>query len=659
MENRQLPRKNSYKEVARNGRHSYLSTQLLFVLKFFVLGWFVFTVSRVFLVVIYQDRITGFDALYQIFLGGLRIDLATLCEIIALPILSLMVLSLTKFKGKVLSLVIRYWCWFFLVLLVLMEAVTPTFLAEYDARPNRLFFEYFSTPKEVVGMLMKGYWLQVILATCVVIALTYFSKRWMHVHSAYKSKFNPLGFFGLLILSAALLVGIRSGFQHRPINPAMVAFSQDSMVNTLPLNSTYSLLFAIYQMKNEASASKLYGSIDQQKMLELVQSTMPMNAKFLDDSIPTLHTIKPTQVYNHKNLIIVVEESLGAQFVGSLGGKPLTPNIDAWQTKSWFFTQLYATGTRSARGLEAVITGFLPSPARSVLKLPKAQNNFYTLAQTLGRLGYESSFIYGGESHFDNMKGFFLGNGFEKSIDQNDYPDPAFMGNWGVSDEDLFEHALSYLQESPQSPKFSVIFTSSNHTPFEFPDGKIELFDTEKQTVNNAVKYADYALGKFLDQLQENNILSHSVVLVVADHDARVKGESLVPLERFHIPGFIISPDVPAHQDDTLISQIDLAPTLLSLLGVEAANPMVGQDLSQLPDGYQGRAVMQYGNTQAYVFTDHAIVLQANKKPMVYGVEDMHLSDPIGSDHTQLGLAYAQFASWAYDQQKYVLNPEN
>jgi len=641
-------------------KSSYLQVQLLFLFQFLIMGLVLFTLSRLFLITLHSERVNDAEALFNIMLGGVRIDLTTLLQIISLPFLGLMFLSLSRFKGNFWHQFIRVWCWIFLVLIVLMEAATPTFIAEYDARPNRLFFEYLSTPSEVAGMLIKGYWFQVLLALLVVVVFARLSWRWMRSQQSIDARFNLKGFLILVLLTPVLVFGIRSGLQHRPINPAMVAFSHDSMLNTLPLNSTYSVIYALYQMKNEASASKLYGALDDDKMISLIKANMPQKAVFISDDLPTLHTLKPTQTYNGKNLIIVVEESLGAQFVGSLGGKNLTPNIDAWSHKSWFFNQLYATGTRSARGLEAISTGFLPSPARAVLKLPKAQKNFYTLAQTLQEAGYESSFIYGGESHFDNMKGFFLGNGFVKSIDQNNYENPQFIGNWGVSDEDLFDYALAYLKAPSEQPKFSLIFTSSNHTPYEFPDKKIELFDEEKQTVNNAVKYADFALGGFLQQLEQNGFMENSVIMVVADHDARVMGETLVPIERFHIPGFIISADIQPKQDNTLVSQIDLSPTLLSLLGIDLPHPMIGQDLSQLPSDYQGRVMMQYANNQAFVYSDRAVVLQANKKPVLYGVKGMQLdSKLINPKNGQLmrdtALAHAQFASWAYDLQKYTL----
>jgi hypothetical protein len=129
-----------------------------------------------------------------------------------------------------------------------------------------------------------------------------------------------------------------------------------------------------------------------------------------------------------------------------------------------------------------------------VLKLPGSQANFYTAASTLGDAGYTSYFIYGGEAHFDNMSGFFLNNGFDKVIDQNDYIDSQFSGTWGVSDQDLFAKADETLRQS-KTPTFIVAFTSSFHSPYEFPDDQIVLVDEPKETKRNAIKYADHALG--------------------------------------------------------------------------------------------------------------------------------------------------------------------
>ena len=226
------------------------------------------------------------------------------------------------------------------------------------------------------------------------------------------------------------------------------------------------------------------------------------------------------------NVVIILEERLGAEFVGKLGGLPLTPNLDKLSKEGLWFDNLYATGTRSVRGIEAVTTGFLPTPARSVVKLGKSQRGFFSLASFLSERGYHNQFIYGGESTFDNMKGFFLGNGFQQIVDQKDIKEPAFTGSWGASDGDLFDKAHKLFSHQTDKPFFSLIFSSSNHSPFEFPDNAVELYEQPKNTVNNAVKYADHALGRFFEKARQSNYWNNTIFLVVADHNSRVYGNS-------------------------------------------------------------------------------------------------------------------------------------
>jgi phosphoglycerol transferase MdoB-like AlkP superfamily enzyme len=225
--------------------------------------------------------------------------------------------------------------------------------------------------------------------------------------------------------------------------------------------------------------------------------------------------------------------------------------------------------------------------------------------------------VYGGESHFDNMRGFFLGNGFHHVIDQKDFEAPQFVGSWGVSDEDLFRKAHTRIEDLHRSkqPFFMLIFSSTNHTPFEFPDGRIELHEQPKATVHNAVKYADHALGEFLKNARASSYWADTLVMVVADHDTRVYGDELVPVSKFHIPGVILGADTQPRRIQSTVSQIDLAPTLLSLLGVDSEHPLMGRDLTRtLPEfGNQAppapRAMMQFDQNFAWMQDGQVTVL--------------------------------------------------
>ena len=182
----------------------------------------------------------------------------------------------------------------------------------------------------------------------------------------------------------------------------------------------------------------------------------------LDPRYPSLHEQKAS-VRRDKplNLVIILQESLGAQYVGSLGGRDLTPNIDRLGKEGWMFHRAYATGTRSVRGIEAVTAGFLPSVADAVVKLPRSQTGFFTLAQVLGKHGYQSRFVYGGEAHFDNMRAFFLGNGFNEVVDRPKFVNPVFEGSWGASDEDMFNQVDRLLRADGDKPVFTLAFSAT------------------------------------------------------------------------------------------------------------------------------------------------------------------------------------------------------
>lgn len=632
---------------------------------FMITALSVLAMSRLCLSLWQFERVSAADGWLRIMLQGLRVDVATLVIMAGAAALLSAFFSGPDGIRRLWNHAARAWLSFCLMLLVLMELATPQFIIEYGFRPNRLFVEFLSYPKEVFSMLSRGHLLE--MGICLAGLGVSFWAGWRIFGKAFQEIVYPRPGWrivtAMMILSFGLL-GARSTLGHRPLNPAMVAFSDDALVNSLPLNSFYSVVHAVNQMADEADAAKIYGRMTKDEVIRIIrrETRLPESA-FIHPDLPTLHRQTATFQGKSKNLVIILEESLGAGFVGCLGGLPLTPNLDALAQTGWLFENLYATGTRSVRGIEAVISGFTPTPARSVVKLGKSQHDFFTLADLLQRKGYFCEFIYGGESHFDNMRSFFLGNGFNHVIDQNDYENPEFVASWGVSDEDLFNRAHQEFLERHTlgQPFFALVFTSSNHDPFDFPAGRIVLHDWPAQTRNNAAKYADYAIGRFFEQAERSAYWKDTVFLVVADHDSRVRGAELVPVSHFRIPGVIVGEGIPVRRDSRLVSQIDLPPTLLSLMGVDNENPMLGRDMTRQPADYIGRALMQYSSTFAYMEGDQVAILQPRKKPQgfVFVPDTRSLSrQDLSNDLAQKALAHVVWGSLAYQEQLYRL-PEN
>lgn len=631
----------------------------------FIIGIVVLSASRFGLVLWKFDRVNNTGELASIFMQGLRVDIMQLCFLSLIPVLLAPVFSITK-CWRSWQRFTYVWVTLAIVLLIFLEVSTPGFIAEFDVRPNRIFVEYLKYPHEVMGMLWVGFRIH-IFAALVFVALTlYFMhllmKPWAQNSTsstqAHWSRKKTLLTWPLALFLVAF--GIRSTTGHRPANPALFAITADSMVNSLVLNSGYSVVYATYTLLKETKSSDIYGTMPREEIFKLTGAQ--------DTEIPTLTTLKPSQHRKKPlNLVIILQESLGATFVESLGGVPVTPNIEKLKNQGIWFEQLYATGTRSVRGIEAVISGFQPTPAESTVKLSKSQRNFFTLAALLKKNGYSTEFIYGGESHFDNMRGFFTGNGFQNIVDEKDFENPVFKGSWGASDEDLLNktHEQLLAHHKTGQPFFTLAFSSSNHAPFEFPDGRIELYEQPKDTENNAVKYADYAIGEFFKKAKKSEYWKDTVFLVVADHDIRVRGDSLVPIERFHIPGLILGADIRPLRYTGVASQIDLPVTLLSLMGIQAQHPMTGRDLSSIAPNSPGRAMMQYNDNFGWMEESAAgkqvVVLRSGKAPAhgVYDANAKRLSEAAPPADAkvleQRALANVLLPDLVYNEQRYRL----
>lgn len=645
-----------------NGSGPYAPILMLFFTILVIGG-----ISRILLVIWQFDRVTATSVWPSIFVHGLRVDLI-MAGIAVAPMVLLLPLLGHRYCWTMWTRLSTLWAVVVVFLFLFMEMSTPTFIAEYDTRPNRLFIEYLNYPREVLSMLWEGYLSTIIAGSVIVGVLTWLFVRMIRT---WQEQARPGNYRKAMlvwpVVVLAVFISIRSTTGHRPANPAMFALTSDALVNSLILNSTWSVAFAIYNLKHELGASDHYGLMAMEALLDEVRDEPWLrNDAFTSEQLPTLHHQTPARSRDKPlNLVIILEESLGATFVESLGGKPVTPELEALKDSGWWFENLYATGTRSVRGIEAVVSGFLPSPARSVVKLSLSQTGFFTIGEYLNRKGYDTGFIYGGEAHFDNMRSFFTGNGFDTIVDESDYPNPVFTGSWGVSDEDLFartHHDLEKLHAAG-TPFFRLVFSSSNHTPFEFPDGRIEQYDQEKNTVNNAVKYADHAVGEFLRNARKSDYWRDTLFLVVADHDARVWGNELVPIKNFHIPGLILGADIEGRKIQTIASQIDLAPTVLSLMGIAGELPMVGRDLAAYPDA-PGRAMMQFNDYYAWMDGDFNVtVLRPDQPPLagVYSREDgktRYLEQAPKENRVRQALAHALLPLKLYRNRSYRLPGE-
>ncbi|HEY4144702.1 LTA synthase family protein [Pinirhizobacter sp.] len=617
--------------------------------RFFLAAVLLTTVCRLVFATWQGTRVRAAGGLWPVMRGGLRIDLSFFSMVAGFPFL------LAPWLGGMPWAVWIVGAWFSVwwCIVVLLEVCTPQFIIEYDTRPNRLFIEYLGNPREVSTMLWRGFKAMLLGGLVVTVLLCMAGLAFIHGGGPDPA----LALWQKVVLTLVLFVVLfalgRGSLGHRPLNAAQVAFCSDAMINQLPLNSAFVVANAIMVMRSDKPASAVYGRMPADEVQAVVAKAWGRA-----DGDTQHRQVPSVKRGNKPNLVIIIEESLGAQFVGCLGGRGLTPRLDALAGEGWLLARTYATGTRSVRGLEAVMTGFPPTPAEAVVKLPRSQRDFFTIAGLLKHFGYASRFIYGGEAHFDNMKGFCLGNGFDDVVDLPKFAvKPGFTGSWGASDEDMFNELHHRLMHDGDQPTLSVAFSVSNHTPWEYPAGRLPV-DGDPATVDNTVRYADWALGEFFDRAKQSPYWANTVFLVVADHDARVHGASLVPVRHFHIPALIVGSGVAPRRDERMVSQMDLPPTLLSLMGIDCMHPMPGFDLSRHdPD----RAVMQYSDNQGYLKGTDLLVMQPDSAPVQFAYDRAtETMTPAEVDPllAREALAQALWASASYMGQRYRVSTD-
>lgn len=593
-------------------------------------GFLIFLfITRSFLYIFYFERFNEITLSQSLltFIYGARMDTIALF-VILVPLIFLFSFTPSRFFG-IISKIAKLYVLLWLMIIVFIENVTFSFFAEYDVRPNYIFIEYLQYPDEIFSMLFKTYKLEFLIAFILMALIG----KWF-IKSDYIDfkRLIEVGFlkrFLLFIpLAVVLFIGIRSSFGHRPANNSDAMYSTNRVLNEITKNSLYSIVEAYYR-NNKLDDTKLlekYGKIDINRVYDLSSKILGIslgekNAPFLREEKTHFKLNKP------KNLVIFIQESMGAQYVGFSGGvKDLTPNMNQLGKEYISFSNLFSNGTRSIRGLAGLSSGFLPIIGEGVVKRPKSQNDFFTVASLLKPYGYKSSFIYGGEARFDNMKSWYLGNGFDEIIEQKDFKNPTFTSSWGVCDEDLVtlanEKFKSYHKDG--KPFVTVMFSQSNHMPFELPENKIEFVkDKPKQSVENAVKYADFAIGKLFELAKKEEYFKDTVFVVAADHNIRTYGDDIVPVNMFHIPAIIISDGQPSQNYNKLTTQPDVLATALDLIGLDLKYPILGKSIYS--DEKRDISLMLFNEFYALREGNSVAVLGPNIKPKTYKYENSRL----------------------------------
>lgn len=503
------------------------------------------------------------------------------------------------------SLIIYYFIIFLYVIISLTNAIGEYFFwDEFGVRYNFIAVDYLVYTNEVIGNILESYPIIPLCSMLVVvsIAITYFLSRKTSklISNNTPSLVNKLiisTLYCILLIASGILLNFNTRFQNKP----------NVYVNELQANGVFKFYKAF--VNSELDYDKFYATLPKEETIQII------NNEYNSKGVNNIQSIEDALPEVHKNIVVITVESLSASFLSHYGNTDgITPNLDKLMDESLSFNNLFATGNRTVRGLEAVTLCLPPSAGESIIKQPNNQNLFST-GKILKEKGYTVQFLYGGDSYFDNMKTFFSGNGYD-IIDKKDFTkdEISFSNIWGVCDEDMYNKALKVIKKNADTgkPFFSHIMTVSNHRPFTYPENKIDIPANIKSR-NGGVKYTDYAIGEFIKKAKEQTWFDNTVFVIIADHCASSAGKTEIPLDKYHIPALIYSPGfIEPKQVNTLASQIDVMPTVFGLLHFTYKSQFFGKDIFS-PD-YKPKAFVATYQNLGYLENDILTILSPIRK---------------------------------------------
>ena len=469
----------------------------------------------------------------------------------------------------------------YVFLLILNSLSECIFWLEFGNRYDFVAVDYLIYTNEVIGNIMESYpilpMFLAVLAISALIAWPLYFRRY-NLHDAQITlSFRQWALSLVILLGAAFAGGtwLHLGYRHFK--------GANRYATQLQENGCWDFLEAF--VSGEIDYTQYYTMLPESEARARAQELCGQNAEgfqAIRDSIAPLR----------KNIVLITVESLSGSFLEAYGNdEHLTPCLDSLLKRSLVFDNLFATGNRTVRGLEAVTLSLPPCAGESIVKR-KHNKDLFSTGKLLREAGYTTRFFYGGDSYFDNMGDFFGGNGYE-IVDKALYgEDVTFANIWGSCDEDSYRVALRWCDAdyAAGQPFFAHIMTISNHRPYTYPDGRIN-YEGDAMSRPAAVKYSDWAIGDFLSQASQKPWFDKTVFVIVADHCASSAGKTSLPLEKYHIPALIYAPGfVEPQRVAKTCSQIDLMPTLLRLLHWSYDSAFYGQDI--LDPAFRERALM-------------------------------------------------------------------
>lgn len=582
---------------------------------------------------------------------GFFFDLAMLTYFL-IPLTTYLWLIPDKWYRSKVNRIILYGYFTLVVFLSIFNAVSEWFFwDEFSTRYNFIAVDYLVYTNEVVGNIWQSYPVGKLLIAIFFISTLIIWKLKGPIRKStntiYHFKDRSLIALSLLLLPLFTYYGVSNKWKN---------FSENQYANELAGNGLFDFGAAFWN--NELDYYNFYATLPMAEVKQIMRKLLQeKNSKFINNKVGIEREINYNEPERRLNVVLISVESLSASFLAHFGNKDgITPNLDSLADQGILFTNLYASGTRTVRGLESLSLAIPPTPGQSIVKRPENEDLF-SLGHIFRSKGYHTQFIYGGYSYFDNMGYFFANNGYQ-AIDRAVLKEEEihYENIWGVADEDLFTLSLRELDKNYHQGKlfFSHIMTVSNHRPYTYPEGRIDIPSHTGRA--GAVKYTDYAIGKFIREAKEKPWFKNTVFVIVADHCASSAGKVELPVDKYHIPMIVFAPDhLKPQKFERLTAQIDVAPTILGMLNFDYRSKFFGYDIFRLEEGRERVFISTY-QSLGYIKNKELVILQPNRKISFFS-PDFESGDakPAAADEKlkREAIANYQEASFLYSNHLY------
>ena len=545
---------------------------------------------------------------------------------------------------------------FFLITLILVvNAVAEiAFWDEFNVRFNFIAVDYLIYTNEVLGNIWESYNIPLIASGIIVlvILLLFAVRKKIIASQTVSMRFGKRSvfFFIYLLIAAAGYFLVNNRFKNTGNN---------NYVNELGGNGIYEFGSAFWH--NEIDYNRFYEVNDDKENMALLRNMLQApGTVFTNDPLSIERRISSDSPEHRWNIVLISVESFSGDYLKYFGNKEnITPYIDSLIPHSLFFKNFYASGTRTVRGLEALSLAIPPTPGQSIVRRPDNENMF-SMGNVLKDKGYDVKYIYGGNSFFDNM-GYFFGNNGYQVIDKRDIPEKRIHHEtvWGVADEDAFSIAIDECDKTYKSgkPFFNHIMTVSNHRPYTYPEGRIDI-SPATHSYQGAVKYTDYAINKFLMDAKQKPWFNNTLFVIVADHCSKSAGKTDLPPNRYHIPCLIYSPAlIDPKLENRLTSQIDLVPTILGLMNLNYTSRFMGYDIYKVAAANDRVFISTYQD-MGYIKNDTLVILSPQKKVTMYKTDlgtGLSRQIPLSDQLKNEAIAWYQGASFLFKNKAYKM----